>query len=251
MPEIEFLDAAAEPARRPAAAVDGSASPDPRRREAVRLWAPAAVALLGAAVTLAAPWRSLYHLTTPQSAAGNGEFGVDGWGRYAERQAPFAEHGPRYGIVLCVGAGLLLLGAGLRLYGGWRRRRVERVGTGVLVGAVGVLGGGLGAAYLDARSFLDTVENEGRYAARAGAGNAFHFDPDAAAGPMTWFALAGLLLALAALALPSVLRRSAAPATPPGPHFPPELGVADAPATDHPPGGERYPTHADDEVLDG
>lgn len=164
---IEFLP---EPGQLPAP--DGTTAPAPAWSPiaGISWWAAAAlISVAAAALAVIAPFHSLYRvvMVLPKDATGGSApttntFSVDGWGR---QQFPgtvdVTGHGTRFGVVLCVAAGLLILVAGVavaRVLGPHAPAlaRLRPVAVGVGVSAASILVGGVLSMYLYVQAVLDS-----------------------------------------------------------------------------------------------
>jgi hypothetical protein len=155
--EIEFFlsESEEDPVAEPA-------PPHPAAISDIRLAGPCVLWLAAAGLLLIAPFRldyslNLRFLDVRQSTS------ADGWGRVRRSftGTSVTEHGPRYGIVLSVAAGLVLVAAGLAALAAVRRSgylRVASGGTG-LVGAA-LAAGVASAALLNAQSLRDNIKNQ-------------------------------------------------------------------------------------------
>jgi hypothetical protein len=220
MVQIEFLDpgpaqdAAPEPAPAPGRAAGAA-------RKALLL-APPGLWLAAAVFLVVAPFRLLYLVTLSASGLGR-DTRVDGWGRLHQADDPFPDHETRYGVVLCVAAGLCVVAAAVATL--VRRHPRARI-VSAAMGLTGVVlaTGTVASALLYLQSLDDNITVQLRTAAASG---------DLALGPalssvhlsiggMTWLTLTAVGCGLAALGIQALpvpaVPEPPSPAPPSPPH---------------------------------
>ncbi|MCW2496952.1 hypothetical protein [Jatrophihabitans sp.] len=157
MPEIEFID--------PDPRSDPSMASPRRPRDLGGLLGalPPLLCVLGAAAAVAAPFQYTIDIEAPDDGIGNRLIEhIDGWGRVRASgvHEPAAVHQLRYGFLLCVCAGLLLVAAlafGAALLRSERAAPLRSVARGLALTGMGGLAAVAGAVYLDFLTVRDSL----------------------------------------------------------------------------------------------
>lgn len=193
--EVEFLDGSDDPDSDPGPATARRFGPTAAGVVAMVAW------LAAAALSLAAPWQTVYTVTQPGPAGSRAFYSLDGWGRLHVASAGSASgHAGRYGIVLCVCCALFLVAAvsaAIRERGG-QRAVSPRIVFAAAVAAPALCAGAAGTLLLDLRADVESVAGS--------AGIRFGY------GPFLWWCLGAILCAIAGIAahLHAEQRRAAA-----------------------------------------
>ena len=206
MTEIEWLDAHGRPLTAPVPSAPAGRAGTSYRAD---LRSPALWVELGwvltAVLAVVAPFLQIYRLQIGQTAAQQ----VDGWGRFSaalNSGEGSDAHGIRFGIVICVAAGLVVAAVVLR------RLRPLRPAVGRVSSACCALGAGLLAAtaaveYLDVDALFDSLRSTVSQIEPGSVGPSLHI------GVGTWTTVAAAAVGLVTLVADVAVR----PGTPPSP----------------------------------